>query len=94
MNIIPVDLDKRPRGRGIVASDRDLSYMHGFPKGWYVTLHYNELAIHAQVMDVCEDHSYLGQVNDLEGYIGPELNLQVGCYVKFREEHIFQCHRG
>ena len=94
MNILAISLEKRPAGRGIIASDADMSYLHGFPKGWFVSLHHNDLTIHAQVMDVCEDHEYLGQVTDLEGFLGPEVRLQIGSYLKFREQHIFECHRA
>lgn len=95
MEVCTVPLDTRPSGRGVISADSDLSFISGFTKGWMVTLRHNDLRIQAQVLDVDSDQVYLGQVTDLEGYLESGFrDLRIGTYLRFRDEHIFGCHRG
>ncbi len=94
MNVQYIPLEIRPQGRGVIAPDSDLDFMHGFTKGWVVTLRHEEVRIQAQVLDVDSDQSYLGQVVDIEGWMDPMADgLRIGAYLRFREENIFSCRR-
>ena len=75
---------------------RDLGFQSGFSKGWIVTLRHNDIRVQAQILDVDEvDLSYMGQVIDLEGSLFTPFDaLQIGCFLRFREEHIFACCRA
>ncbi|MHC4428369.1 MAG: hypothetical protein ACYS0D_07170 [Planctomycetota bacterium] len=96
MHVLTLPLDARPQGSGVVSTESDLSFQGGFTKGWVVTLRRNDIRVQAQVIDIEEaDLAYIGQVIDLEGYLNsPFDTLQIGSYLRFREENVFECHQS
>ena len=103
MYVYRILLEKRPPGTAIVSPETDLPYKNRIKPGCMVALRFHEVRILAHVVELDEDESYLGQVIDLDGIrrredqpevsIWPELQgLNIGTYLRFREDHIFACH--
>jgi hypothetical protein len=102
MHVYRILLEKRPPGSTIVSAETDLPFKNRIKPGCTVTLRFREVRILAQVVDLDEDEFFLGQVVDLDGMrretdqqdrpMWPELQgLQIGTYLRFREDHIFAC---
>ncbi|MHC4415061.1 MAG: hypothetical protein ACYS0G_07245 [Planctomycetota bacterium] len=89
-----IQLDKRPQGAGLISADCDQPVVSEIAKGWTVTLSYKDVRIQAQIVAIEEDQFYLGQVIGLDGYLESEFEgVRMGTYLRFREDHIFSCHR-
>ena len=91
MFVHQIQLQTAPIGRGRLELDNDDDRLE---KGWTVTVRFRNTRIQIQVLDSFDDGCYLGQVVDYEGnWEEDELEdgetVQLGCYLRFGEEHVF-----
>ena len=92
MYVHRIPLDKRPQGGGVIASEGDLPFTSNIAPGCTVTLRFREVRILAQVLELEQDQFFVGQVLDFDGTLEPEIQgVNIGSYLRFREEHIFSC---
>jgi hypothetical protein len=90
LHLIP--LETRPQGAGIVASEGDMPFATTVDPGCTVTLRFREVRILVQVLELEQDQFYVGQVIDFDGTLEPEVQgVNIGSYLRFRDEHIFSC---
>ena len=103
MYVFGMLLEKRPPGTATVSAETDLPFKNRIKPGCTVALRFREVRILAHIVELDEDESYLGQVLDVDGIrrredqpdvvLWPEIQgLNIGAYLRFREEHIFTCH--
>jgi hypothetical protein len=60
--------------------------------GCTVTLRFREVRILVQILELEQDQFYVGQVIDFDGTLEPEIQgVNIGSYLRFRDEHIFSC---
>ena len=94
MRVHQLQLEKRPEGGAVISADTNEPIPSDLGRGWKVTLRYQDVNIVAQIMSVEQDRFFLGQVIVLDGYIDPAFErVLVGSYLRFREEHVFTCHK-
>jgi len=92
MYLHQIPLEKRPQGAGIVASEGDMPFATAITPGCTVTLRFREVRILVQILELEQDLFFVGQVIDFDGTLEPEVQgVNIGSYVRFREEHIFSC---
>ncbi len=95
MYVHRIPLEARPQGTGIGAAEADMPFSSNVTPGATVTLRFREIRIIAQILELEEDMFYVGQVIDFDGTLEPEVQgVNIGSYLRFREEHIFSCHRS
>ncbi len=93
MYVHQIPLEARPQGSGIGASEGELAFTSTVAPGTTVTLRFREIRIIAQVLELEADLFYIGQVLDFDGTLEPEVQgVNIGSYLRFREQHIFACH--
>ncbi len=93
MYVHRIPLEARPQGTGIGADDGEMPYTSNVSPGTTVTLRFREIRIIAQVLELEADMFYIGQVLDFDGTLEPEVQgVNIGSYLRFREQHIFSCH--
>ena len=88
-----IPLSTRAHGRHIISAESDLPFMTNVSKGCTVTLRAEDVRIMADVIEVDENQSFLGQVTDIDGFQDPTVfeGMRIGSYVRFEEKHIFTC---
>ena len=92
MYLHQIPLETRPQGAGIVGSEGDMPFATAITPGCTVTLRFREVRILCQILELEQDQFYVGQVIDFDGTLEPEIQgVNIGCYLRFREEHIFSC---
>ncbi len=63
--------------------------------GYTVALQYREIRIIVQVLETEADLFFVGQVLDFDGTLEPEIQgVNIGSFLRFREQHIFSCHNN
>ena len=92
MYLHQIPLETRPQGSWIVASEGDTPFATAIAPGCTVTLRFREVRILVQILELEQDLFFVGQVIDFDGTLEPEVQgVNIGSYVRFREEHIFSC---
>ncbi len=92
VHLIP--LEKRPQGSGI-GGDMDASSAGAVVPGCTVALQYREIRINVQVLETEADLFFVGQVLAFDGTLEPEIQgVNIGSFLRFREQHIFSCHNN
>jgi hypothetical protein len=92
MYVHRIPLDARPQGSGVSTSEGDLPFTSNIAPGCTVTLRVREVRILAQILELEQDQFYVGQVLDFDGTLEPEIQgVNIGSYLRFREQHIFSC---
>ena len=94
VHLIP--LETRPRGSAIGGEDGIGSASVGsIDPGSTVALQYREIRIIVQVLETEADLFFVGQVLDFDGTLEPEIQgVNIGSFLRFREQHIFSCHNN
>ena len=92
MYLHQIPLETRPQGAGIVSSEGDMSFATAVAPGCTVALRFREVRILVQILELEQDQFMVGQVIDFDGTLEPEIQgVNIGCYLRFREEQIFSC---
>ena len=92
MYLHQIPLETRPQGAGIVSSEGDTPFGAAVGPGCTVALRFREVRIVVQVLELEQNQFMIGQVIDFDGTLEPEIQgVNIGCYMRFREEHIFSC---
>ena len=92
MYLHTIPLETRPQGAGIVSSEGDMPFSAAVGPGCTVALRFREVRILVQVLELEPDQFMVGQVIDFDGTLEPEVQgVNIGSYLRFREEHIFSC---
>ena len=93
MYVHRIPLEARPQGSGIGSAEGGMPFTSIVAPGTTVTLRFREIRIIAQVLELEADMFYIGQVLDFDGTLEPEVQgVNIGSYLRFREQHIFACH--
>ena len=86
------ELESRAQGSGIGSGDGDLPFTSNVSPGCTVGLRFREVRIIVQVLELEPDRFFIGQVLDFDGTLEPEIQgVNIGSYLRFREQHIFSC---
>ena len=94
MYVHRIPLEARPQGAGL-SVEGDLPSTSQVAPGCTVALRFREVRIIVQVLELEEDLFFVGQVLDFDGTLEPEIQgVNIGAYLRFREEHIFSCHQN
>ncbi|MHC4219718.1 MAG: hypothetical protein ACYSU7_14855 [Planctomycetota bacterium] len=92
MYVQSIPLESRPAG-GMITSDGDLAFTSNVRPGSVATLRFREVRILTQVLELEQDQFFVGQIIDFDGTLEPEIQgVNIGSFIRFREEHIFSCH--
>ena len=92
MYVHTLPLEPRPQGSALVSDNADMPVGRISP-GDSVTLHCREVKIVAQVLELEPDQYMVGQILDFQGTLKPEIEgVNVGCYLRFKEKHVWAAH--
>jgi len=88
-----IPLETRPQGSGIGGEGLSAASVAAILPGTTVALQYREIRIIVQVFETEADLFFVGQVLDFDGTLEPEIQgVNIGSFLRFREQHIFSCH--
>ncbi len=96
MRVREIQLSLRPAGRAISFSDGHVPFQSvpELEEGSTVELKRDDILIRLHLVEVEDVDSFIGQVTDLDGCIGPVFDgVRIGSYLRFREEHVFICRK-
>ena len=90
-----IPLETRPRGSAIGGDGSSATSFAAISPGCTVALQYREIRIIVQVLETEADLFFVGQVLDFDGTLEPEIQgVNIGSFLRFREQHIFSCHNN
>ncbi len=91
MYVQTIPLESRPQG-GMMTSEGDAGLTSNVQPGCVATLRFREIRILTQVLELEPDQFYVGQIIDFDGTLEPEIQgVNIGSFIRFREEQIFSC---
>lgn len=94
MYVQTIPLVNRPQGSPI-GGGLDGSSAASIRPGCTVALRYQEIRVMVQVLETEADMFFVGQILDFDGTLEPEIQgVNIGSFLRFREQHVFTCHNN